>query len=45
MTIDEIARELVELCRAGRQMEAIDKHYSPDVVSIEPRTGRSLRNG
>ena len=30
-----VARELVALCRAGRNMEAIEKFYSPNIVSIE----------
>jgi len=36
MTIGEIAQELVELCRNGRHMEVIDKHYSREIVSVEP---------
>ena len=31
-----IAQELVTLCRAGRNLEAIDKLYSPKIVSVEP---------
>jgi ketosteroid isomerase-like protein len=31
-----VARELVALCREGRNMEAISKLYSPRIVSIEP---------
>src|SRR5918994_5746262 len=31
-----IANELVALCRAGRNLEAIAKLYSPKIVSIEP---------
>lgn len=30
-----IAEELVALCRAGRNMDAISKFYSPNIVSIE----------
>lgn len=30
-----IAEELVELCRAGRNLDAIKKLYSPKIVSIE----------
>ena len=30
-----IAQEVVSLCRAGRNMDAINKFYSPDVVSME----------
>jgi ketosteroid isomerase-like protein len=31
-----VANELVSLCRAGRNLDAIAKLYSPKVVSIEP---------
>jgi ketosteroid isomerase-like protein len=31
-----IANELVAFCRAGRNLEAIAKLYSPKIVSIEP---------
>src|SRR5215210_7290359 len=30
-----VARELVSLCREGRNLQAIEKLYSPDIVSIE----------
>jgi hypothetical protein len=30
-----IAEELVELCRAGRNLDAIKKLYSPKIVSVE----------
>jgi len=30
-----IAQELVDLCRVGKNMDAIDKLYSPKIVSIE----------
>ena len=30
-----IAQELVDLCRDGKNMDAIDKLYSPEIVSIE----------
>jgi ketosteroid isomerase-like protein len=30
-----VAQELTDLCRAGKNFEAIDKLYSPDIVSIE----------
>jgi ketosteroid isomerase-like protein len=30
-----VAQELVNLCRAGRNMEAIERLYAPDVVSVE----------
>jgi ketosteroid isomerase-like protein len=31
-----VARELVALCRAGRNLDAVNTLYSPDIVSIEP---------
>jgi ketosteroid isomerase-like protein len=31
-----VAQELVSLCRAGRNLDAIHKLYSPKIVSIEP---------
>jgi ketosteroid isomerase-like protein len=31
-----VAQELVSLCRAGRNLDAINKLYSPKIVSIEP---------
>jgi ketosteroid isomerase-like protein len=30
-----VAEELVALCRAGRNLDAINAFYSPDIVSIE----------
>jgi ketosteroid isomerase-like protein len=30
-----VARELVTLCNAGRNLDAIEKFYSPDIVSTE----------
>ncbi len=36
MGVAEIAQELVDMCREGKYMEAIDKLYSDDVVSVEP---------
>src|SRR5918992_2289600 len=35
-TTAAIAHELVALCRAGRNSEAIEKFYAPDIVSVEP---------
>ena len=31
----ELANELADLCREGKNLEAIEKFYSPDIVSIE----------
>ena len=30
-----VARQLVALCNEGRNFDAIDKFYSPDIVSVE----------
>ena len=32
---EAVARELVQFCRAGRNLDAISKLYAPNVVSIE----------
>jgi ketosteroid isomerase-like protein len=36
MTTKEIADTLVKMCSKGQFMEAGEKLYSPDIVSIEP---------
>jgi hypothetical protein len=33
---ESVARELVEYCKAGRNLDAIEKLYSPSIESIEP---------
>lgn len=33
---EAVARELVDYCKAGRNMDAINHLYSRDIVSIEP---------
>lgn len=35
MTTLEIGKQLVELCQAGKNTEAIQLLYSPDIVSVE----------
>jgi hypothetical protein len=30
-----VAEELVSLCRAGRNLDAINQFYAPDIVSVE----------
>ena len=37
-----VAQELVTLCRAGHNLEAIEKLYSPDIVSIEPMGDKNM---
>lgn len=34
-----IANELVALCRAGRNHEAVDKFYAPNIVTVESTAG------
>ncbi len=36
MSVADTANELVNLCRQGQFMQAIEKLYSDDIVSIEP---------
>ncbi|WP_447969511.1 SnoaL-like domain-containing protein [Nitrospira sp. M1] len=35
MSATQIGQELVGLCKQGKNMEAIEKFYSPNIVSIE----------
>lgn len=37
MTLEEVANALVDGCRAGIELENLDKLYAPNVQSIEPR--------
>ena len=47
MTAMEIGKELVALCRQKKNLEAIDKFYSPTVESVEaeaiPQIGKVQR--
>ena len=43
MTTDEIAKGLVALCKEMKFDEAMEKYYSNDIVSIEPRPGEMQR--
>ena len=36
MTAKDVAMKLVELCRQGKFLEAIDTLYAKDIVSVEP---------
>ncbi len=38
MSATQIGQELVALCKQGKNMEAIDKLYSPNIVSVEAMT-------
>ena len=35
MSVMEIGKDIVALCQQGKNIEAIEKHYSPDIVSVE----------
>lgn len=35
-TTAAVAQELVSLCRQNRNLDAVNRLYSPDIVSIEP---------
>ncbi|MCB0790338.1 MAG: nuclear transport factor 2 family protein [Flavobacteriales bacterium] len=47
MTTQEVAHRLVDLCRAGKNGEAVDELYAEQVVSREPEGARppTRRNG
>jgi hypothetical protein len=36
MTTMEIGKELVTMCKQGKNQEAIDRLYSPNIESVEP---------
>ena len=37
-----VGKKLVELCREGKNMEALDTLYSPSIVSIEAGSGPNM---
>jgi ketosteroid isomerase-like protein len=37
-----IAQELVTLCRKGQNLDAINRFYSPEIVSVEPVAGPNM---
>ena len=37
MNTEEVATKLVEYCRKGDWMKAVDDLYAKDIVSVEPR--------
>lgn len=41
-TISEIANDLVKSCSVGDFGAVLDKHYSDDIVSIEPVAGQGM---
>jgi hypothetical protein len=37
LSTEEVALKLVELCRKGEYMQAVDAFYGKEIVSVEPR--------
>src|ERR1700761_1531342 len=42
MSVAEIANDLVKLCREGKNLEAINKYYADDIVSVESASGPGM---
>ena len=42
MNTQEVALKLVELCRKGEYMQAVESLYGKDVVSVEPRAMENM---
>ncbi|MDQ6704912.1 MAG: nuclear transport factor 2 family protein [Acidobacteriota bacterium] len=42
MSTSEIAKDLVDLCRNGKNLDAISKYYSDNIVSVESASGPSM---
>ena len=42
MSVAEIAEDLTELCRKGKNLEAIEKYYADDIVSVESASGPNM---
>ena len=36
MSVQAIAEDLVSQCKEGKFFEVIEKHYAPDITSVEP---------
>lgn len=45
MTTLEIANDIAALCRAGKNLDAVKKHYASDVVSHEVNDPMKLTKG
>jgi len=42
MKTEEVAMKLVELCRKGEWMQAVNSLYAKDIVSVEPRAMENM---
>jgi hypothetical protein len=43
MNTQEVANRLVQLCREGKNVEAIDELYAENIISIEPKGSQAER--
>jgi ketosteroid isomerase-like protein len=41
-TTEEVAMRLVDLCREGEWMKAVEELYAEDIVSVEPRAMENM---
>ena len=42
MNTEEVGKRLVEICRKGEWMKAIDELYAKDIVSVEAQAGENM---
>ena len=42
MSVADIANGLVALCREGKNLEAVNKYYADDIVSVESASGPGM---
>ncbi len=42
MTTEEVGKKLVELCRKGEWMQAVNSLYAKDIASVEPRAMENM---
>src|SRR5712691_3939349 len=42
MTTEEVGKQLLDLCRNGEWMKAIESLYAKDIVSVEPRAMENM---
>lgn len=42
MSTEEVGKKLVEICRSGEWMKALDDLYAKDIVSVEAQAGENM---
>lgn len=42
MTTEEVGKKLVELCRNGEFLKAVESLYAKNIVSVEPRSMKNM---